>query len=121
MKKSEIIDLIKAGNVDVLTQIRDGYTRHLPIEIIHIEDRECFHIIDEYLKDRIKLISLVEERAALTETEGLHNIAFEEPSYLVVAVVNVTHYTSPGDYWTPGCDEYKTDIIEIEITPMQYD
>ena len=50
-KGNEILlrELIEAGNVQRLKEMRAGFLHDLPIELMHIEDREVCEAIDAYM------------------------------------------------------------------------
>jgi 2-oxoglutarate dehydrogenase complex dehydrogenase (E1) component-like enzyme len=45
-----IKDLAEAGAFELLKEMREGYTRIIPLEMLHIEDREICELIDECLQ-----------------------------------------------------------------------
>jgi len=44
-----IDELFRSGNTFLLKEIRDGFTRWLPIELIHIDDRVLCEYINNLL------------------------------------------------------------------------
>lgn len=52
--KFVVNELIKLEDVKTLKIIREGYTRNLPIELIHSDDRVICEIIDNFLSNHKK-------------------------------------------------------------------
>jgi hypothetical protein len=108
-----IYDLIEAGADEVLSEIRNGYTKHLPIELLHIEDREICEAIDHYFAAKKKIFELVIETAQMTNSE---NIDFEYDIYSVSAKTdNISIYEPAGEY-TPAINEISVEIKQLNIS-----
>jgi hypothetical protein len=107
-------DLIAEGKYDFLHQIRDGYTRELPLEKIHPEDRETCEAIDHFFKAKTEIESLIKEKA--THLDGTHTIKGEHDIYDYVALVKVSHLVSVGCELTPRIDDANIEILDLFIT-----
>ncbi len=106
---------IKTDNIYELKELRRGYVRHLPLELIHQEDRAICELIDNFLETRKKVIDFIKNYEF--EEEGSHVLEMDQfPGFFCYSNVDVDIDIDKGDYLTSPVADTKIRIVYLSFT-----
>lgn len=111
--EQEVIKLINDQDVCKLKAYLQTLS-YLP-ELLCDEEKDSRALIASYFHERYEAINYVKERAEEMES-GLNTLKFDRFSFTIEAIVDVSHFTSKGNYMIPTYHSSHVSIVELRIT-----
>ena len=104
---------IENNRDDLLREMAAGYTKHIPIELIHEQDRAFVEMVNYYFANKAEIIELIREKAY--GQFGTFDLNFSHNDFHVTATMTVRTSHSPGDNLTPSSTDSDIEINNLII------